>query len=270
MVPSWKSIRRLVRLSPMGRMSFVSVLKLACSPLTHQRSAVPSTQYHLTVSQGPVNISPRSHLPTYIKADGNTTGDCSAAAPFIVSNGQLSSNGQLVSTTGLVPYSPLAVSSYVAAISTTFSVMNGSTLAWDNTAFTDGHALFCGMENTVEAVYNGQLPARCAQVYISYVPASSCPNFTPSSAVAQPTVGGTGTGTSSSLPTTSVAGSIRGSNATANPVGCLSSSSDAPAVLPALPLRTVTILEQCTDYCSSYAYFGVQSGELRHLQSKQL
>jgi hypothetical protein len=266
----WKSIRRHVRLSPVGRMSFVSVLKLACSPLTHQLSAVPSTQYLLTVSQGAVNISPRAHLPIYISANGNTTGDCNAAAPFIVSSGQLSSNGRWVSTTGLVPHSPLAVSSYIAAISTTFSVMNGSTLAWNNTAFTGGHALFCVMENTVEAAYNGQLPAGCAQVYVGYVPASSCPTFTPSSAVAQPAVSGTGIGTSSPLPTTSVVGSIRGSNATANPVGCLSSSSDAPAVLPALSPRTVTTLEQCTDYCSSYAYFGVQSGELRHPPSKQL
>jgi hypothetical protein len=218
-------------------------------------------QYLLRVATGPINISPRANAPTYIDSNGNTTNDCGAASPFIVSNGQLLSKGYFVSTTGLVPYSPLTVSSYVSAISTTFSVMSGSTLAWNNTAFTGGHALFCVMDNTVEAVFSGQLPAGCAQVYLDYIPASSCPTYTPSTFGPLATTSGSGTGTSSPSPTASVPGSIKGSNVTANPVGCLSSSSNSPAVSGVLPPKSVTTLEQCADYCSSYAYFGVQSGE---------
>ena len=176
-----------------------------------------------------------------------------------MSNGQLSSNGQLVSATGLVPYSPLGFSSYVAAVSTTFSVVNGSTLVWENAAFTGGYAIFCVMDNTVEAVYSGQLPAGCAQVSVGYVSVSSCATFKPSSLVSQPTAGATST--SSPSPTASVPGSIKGSNVTANPVGCLDSSVNSPAVSGNVPPRAVTTLEQCADFCSSFAYFGVQSGE---------
>lgn len=219
-------------------------------------------QHILTVNPGPVSISPRAVAPTYVSANGSTTSDCSVAAPFIFSNGQLSSNGELVSTTGLVPYSPLVVSSTMAAISTTFSVVNGSTLAWNNTAFVGGHALFCVLGNVVEAVYDGQLPAGCAQVYIGYVPVTSCPTFRPSSSVAQSTTGGVGTATSLPSPTASVIGSITGKNVTANPVGCLTSSGSSPAVSGGLTSKTVATLEECADSCSSYAYFGVQSGEL--------
>lgn len=120
-----------------------------------QYSSIPPVEYLLSVTPVSVNISPRAVATAYLGANGSTIADCGAAAPFLVSNGQLSSNGQFFSTTGLVPYSPLAASSYIAAISTTFSITSGSTLTWKNTAFASGHALFCVVDNTVEAVYNG-------------------------------------------------------------------------------------------------------------------
>ncbi len=251
--------------------TYTPVPKATRVPLMLRFSAMPATQYLLTVNPGPVNISPRAVAPTYISANGSTTTDCSAAAPFALTSGQLSSNGQFVSTTGLVPYSPLVVSSYLAAISTTFStmtVMNGSSLAWNNTAFTGGHALFCVMGNTVEAVYNGQLPAGCAQIYIGYVFVTACPTFKPSNSVTQLAGGATGTGTSSPSPTASLSGSVKGKNVTANPLGCLSSSGNSPAVSGGLIPKTVTTLEDCADFCSSYAYFGVQSGESTNPLSK--
>jgi hypothetical protein len=216
-------------------------------------------QYLLTVTPGPVNASPREGVPTYIDANGRMISDCSAAVSFTTTNGQLFTNGHVISTTGLVPYSPLVASPFVAAISTTFSVMNGSTLSWNNTAFTGGSALFCIMDNTVQAVYNGQLPSGCAQVTVGQVPVSSCPNFKPSSS-GQPGAGGSGTGTASPSPTASVPGSIKGANATGFALGCLKSSVDSPAVSGG-PYKQVTTLEQCTDFCASYAYFGVQSGK---------
>lgn len=235
-----------------------------CATCLFGDSTIAPVQYLLTVSLGAVSNS--AVKPTYISANGNTTVDCGAAAPFVVRNGQLSSNGYFVSTTGLVPSSPLAVSSYVASISTTFSIMNGNSLAWNNTAFTGGHAIFCVANHMVEAVYNGLLPAGCAQASIGLVLVDSCPTFRPSSLTQQPTATGSGitrgTDTSSPSPTASVVpGRIEGRNATANPIGCLSSSSDFPAVSGGQAPSSVSTLEQCVDFCSQYAYFGVQSGK---------
>lgn len=221
-------------------------------------------QYLLTVISTPLT----SGLPTYITADGNTTADCGAAAPFILNNGLLSSNGQFVSATGFVPYSPLAASPYIGAISTTFSVMKSSILTWNNTRFPGGHATFCIMDSTVEVVYNGLglLPSGCAQVFLRYVPADSCSTFRPSSPTTVPTVTGSGTitstGSSSPVPTQlPVPGSVKGSNTTADAIGCLSSSGDAPVEYGGLASKPVTTLEECVEYCSIYAYFGVQNGE---------
>lgn len=229
----------------------------------------PSPAYLLAIVAIPINISPRAHLSnlkTFLGPRGDTTTDCGAAAPFSASGGRISSNGQFVSTTGLLPYSSFAPSSFIAAISTTFSVSNNSYLEWNNAAFTGTRALFCVMGTTVQAVYNGGLPAGCAQINLAYVPASSCRNSNPSSSVTVTTLTagtgtGTGTGSASPSPTASVLGSIVGTNATANSVGCLTSSYDSPAILRNQDPRTVTTLEECLDSCSSSTYFGVQSGK---------
>ncbi len=237
-------------------------------------------QYLLTVLPGPVGISQKVET-TYITADGSTTTDCSAGAPFTFSNGQLSSNGHLVSTTGLVTFSSLAVSPSVGTISATFSIVNGNNLAWNNTAFTGGHALFCIIGNAVQAVFDGQLPAGCAQVHIGHVSVSSCETFKPSSYIthltASFTTSGPAGGSASAIatsnsapsPTASVPGTIRGVDVTATPLGCLSSTVNFPAVSASLPPISVTTLEQCADSCSNYAFFGVQSGKSVCQRSKQ-
>ena len=221
--------------------------------------------YLLAVLPVPLGIRPRAHLSnltTFVDANGKSTTDCSAAAPFMVSDGRISSNGQFVSTTGLVPYSPFMFSPSVGAISTTFSVTNNSYIAWNNSAFTGSQALFCVMGTTIQAVYNGQLPTGCAQVNLAYVPTTSCPTYNSMTTVRPLTTSPTSTGTSSPAPTVSVSGSIRGRNATGNPLGCLTSSADTPAVLGDRLPTTVATLEECVDTCSRYGYFGVQSGKL--------
>lgn len=266
--------------------------QMGCKILTVPSSALPAMQHLLTVLPAPGGLQPRQVAAVYVRANGSTTADCALAAPFLLSNGQLSSNGQIISTSGLVPHAPLAVSSFVSAISTTFSMTNGSsilnrtTLSWTNSAFTGGRALFCIMNSTVHGVYNGQLPAGCAQISIGLVPVSSCQTFRPSTSITQTagnaTIAGisgisgttrttsTASGTSSSLPTESVIGSIRGQNAIAYPIGCLESSVNSPAVSPALAPVEVGTLEECVDYCSIYPYFGVQSGMLWHAKLANL
>jgi hypothetical protein len=236
----------------------------ACSSLIVPSRTMPPMQYLLTVNPGPMNTSPRVGEPPYITTNGSTTVDCSSGAPFSMSGGQLSSYGQIISATGLINSTSFAISANVGAISTIFSLLGGGTLAWNNTAFVGGHAIFCIMQDTVQAVFNGQIPAGCVEVSIGSISISSCAAFSASSNIGGPTVSSTGTitGTSSPSPTASVPGSISGNNATGNPLGCLNSSPNAPAVSASLPPRMVTTLEQCVDFCSSYAYFGVQSGEL--------
>ncbi|KAF7507284.1 hypothetical protein GJ744_010718 [Endocarpon pusillum] len=236
--------------------TIVEVYPSTC-PALPTGPAIPPTQNLLTVLPGPVDITSRVES-IYITANGSTTADCSAGAPFTLTNGQLSSNGHLVSTTGLVPFSSLAVSPSVGSISTTFLMVNGSNLAWNNTAFAGGHALFCMMGDAVEAVFNGQLPAGCAQVYIGHVPVSSCPTFNPSSYVTPLTASFTSSGIAT--PTASVPGTIQGVNVTATPLGCLSSTVNSPAISASLPPKSVTTLEQCADSCSNSTFFGVQSG----------
>jgi hypothetical protein len=233
----------------------------ACILLIVQSRSMPAMQYLLTVNSAPINSSPRVGVPSYITANGSTTVDCSSGAPFTVSGGQLSSYGQIISATGTLNSTPFSLSANIGDISTIFSLIPGGALAWNNTAFAGGYAKFCLSQETVQAVFNGLIPAGCAEVYIGSISISSCTTFKPSSSIGGPIASSTGNTTRTALPspTSSVPGTIIGRSAIGTPLGCLNSSPNSPAVSASLPPRIVTTLEECVDFCSSYAYFGVQS-----------
>jgi hypothetical protein len=241
----------------------LSVQIRACSLLIVKSRSMPSMQYLLTVNSAPISSSPRVGVPSYITANGSTAVECSAGAPFSVSNGQLSSYGQIISATGTLNSTPFALSANLGAISTIFSLASGGALAWNNTAFVGGYAKFCLSREIVQAVFNGLIPAGCAEVYIGHVSISSCTSFQPSSSIGGPIATSTGNTTRSASPSpiSSLPGTISGSSAIGTPLGCLNSSPNSPAVAASLSPRVVTTLEQCVDFCSSYAYFGVQSGK---------
>ncbi len=78
---------------------------------------------------------------SWLMSNGNTTVDCSSAAEYRLTNGQLRTNGTLISTfTGETSMAFRAVPD-VGNITTTLSVSNG-TLNWINSNFTDGFAQF--------------------------------------------------------------------------------------------------------------------------------
>lgn len=235
----------------------------ACSLLSVQSRSMPAMQYLLTVNSAPINSNSRVGAASYITANGSTTVECSAGAPFSVSDGHLASYGQIISATVTLNSTPFSLSANIGAISTIFSLASGGALAWNNTAFVGGYAKFCLSQEIVQAVFNGLIPAGCAEVYIGHVSVISCTTFKPSSSIGGPIASSTGntTRSASSSPTASVPGTISGSSAIGTPLGCLTSSPNSPAVSASLPPRVVTTLEQCVDFCSSYAYFGVQSGE---------
>ena len=181
----------------------------------------------------------------------------------------MTTGGERISATGLVPFTPFSASAAVGAISTTFSVANG-VLLWNNTAFSGGSALYCLMGSTIEAVFDGQVPASCSPGVLEVILANrdSCAGYTISTASSTFT-GGTATGTVAEGPGTTTGstgqtspyptpGVVQGSMASAFPVGGYFSSPGLRVLSD--QSSTTTSLEACTDYCANYAYFSVSGG----------
>jgi hypothetical protein len=239
-------------------------------------SPTPLPRYFLAVNPGSSSASPKERRdagPSYISPSGSITGDCNYAATYMITqSGQLTTEGELISTTGLVPNAPFAPSSNIAAISTTFSVING-VLQWNNTAFAGNQALFCQTSSTVEAVFGGQLPSGCAQVTLSLllVSPASCPSYGISNFAtgSLPTSASTGTTSvtlspSSSSPSTSATGgssypgSLSSNGVVADVTGGYAYASAAPVLIGVN--ENVLSLEQCLTFCVGYMYFGVSEG----------
>jgi hypothetical protein len=176
--------------------------------------------------------------------------------------GQLMSGGSYFSTSGLVPFENFTPRSYEAAISTTFSNQD-NILAWMSPSFAMGQAQFCLTGTMLEAAYDGYLPAGCiaVNVHIALVSAATTSfsaQQTSTLSVSSMAVGSGTTVSATPTPTPSSPGSVHGRFAVADPVGCLTSPSNAPALSGIS--ETASTLENCVDYCSAYSYFGVQNG----------
>jgi hypothetical protein len=244
--------------------------------LTGCSSPIPAPLYFLSVSPGSPELPPKGRRDTglsYVSPSGSNTADCDDAATYtITQGGQLMSGGKLISTTGLVPNAPFAPSPNIEAISTTFSVSDG-VLYWNNTAFIGNQALFCQVNSTVIAVFNGELPSGCAQVALRLllVSPSSCPSY------------GISISAIGKLPTSASAGatSVTVSNLSGSPSTSAAGSSSYPGSLSSNGIvadliggyvheSTATVLsgvnesimslEQCLTFCIGYVYFGVSEG----------
>ena len=182
------------------------------------------------------------------------------------------SDGELISTSVLVPNAPLAPALSFAAISTTFSIIDG-VLRWNNTAFIGNQALFCQTGSTVVAVFDGQLPDGCLPValLVVLVSPSSCPSYGISGSITGILSTSTTTGTpsttvltstssSSSSPTGggSYPGSLSANGVIADLIGGYTSKATAAVLFG--PSENVSILEQCLTFCVDYVYFGVSEG----------
>ena len=244
--------------------------------LTASQSPTPAPQYLLTVRSGSSALPSeerRDTGPSYISLSGLTTRDCRDAATYIITQGaQLMSGGESLSTTGLVSNAPFAPASKVAAISTTFSVIDG-VLHWNNTAFVGNQALFCQTGSTVDAVFDGQLPNDCAPVTLGavLVSPSLCPSYgvslsvtgnmsTSASTGAASITVSTSASSSSTSPTggSSYPGSLSVNGVVADLIGGYAYG--PPATVLFGPHESVGSLEQCLTFCVAYMYFGVSGG----------
>ena len=236
-------------------------MSIGTDNLTLAPRSGPSVPYLLYVQQG------ASGPEQYVSVTGTVVLDAQEAQAFTISSsGQLQSGRSYFSTSGLVPFEPFTPRPHPAAISTTFSNRN-NTLVWTSPSFANGQAQFCLMGSVLEAAYDGYLPAGCTAVTVYLAPTSAATNTvsilqqqTTTSFSSMMAVGSGTVVTSTPTPTPPYApGRVYGQLAIADPVGCLTSPSNAPA-LSGISETTAT-LEQCLDYCSVYSYFGVQSGQ---------
>lgn len=100
---------------------------------------------------------------------GSLTASCSDADVFYVDGMSLYDGDLLVSIGVGVTQTQFVGSPTPETITGTFSVTNGI-LSWTNAAFPTGQALFCVMDSTVYAVFDGNLPSGCTQVTIAAAP----------------------------------------------------------------------------------------------------
>ena len=222
----------------------------------------PSVPYLLYVQQG------ASGPLQYVSVTGTVVLDAQEAQAFTISSsGRLMSGRSYFSTSGLVPFEPFTPRPHPAAISTTFSNQH-NTLVWMSPSFANGQAQFCLMGSMLEVAYDGYLPADCIAITVYLSPTSAATSTasiqqTTSPASSMMAVGSgpavNSTPSSTPTPTPNSPGRVYGQLAIADPVGCLTSPSNAPA-LSGISEITST-LEQCVDYCSTYTYFGVQNGQ---------
>lgn len=253
-------------------------------------SSAPS--YLLSVSYGePVAYRRQeSSYSFYIGRNGTAAGTCQQAAAFT-----FTMNGELEDADGFIYAPPGSTETPFiggenppyGSITTTFIIQN-DTLVWDSSSFQLGHALFCVIGQTVEAVFTAQYPDGCLPVTLGVSPTTDCigygssstMTFTPSGSGSvtgsTPTTSGSSTGSITGSPTTSQpsqtgssttpsaspsqSGSIHTGNIIANYLGCYQNLPAAPVLYG--PNETVGTLEECAQDCSSYSLFSVSLGYL--------
>ena len=97
---------------------------------------------------------------------GFLTASCSDADVFYVNGTSLYDGNLLVSTGVGVTQTQFVGSQTPGIINGTFAATN-DILSWTNAAFPAGQALFCVMDSTVYAIFDGNLPSGCTQVTIA-------------------------------------------------------------------------------------------------------
>ncbi|ETS77848.1 hypothetical protein PFICI_09910 [Pestalotiopsis fici W106-1] len=123
---------------------------------------------------------------------------CSDAIPLNLTSGQLSSGGEFIAAESTDAYTPLAASMMSAAVTTTFSSVDGI-LHWFNPAFYRGEAGFCQVgSGQVYATFTpaSQWPQGCVAISLALYRVEQCQNGTlvdPSLATGTVTSGPTAT-----------------------------------------------------------------------------
>jgi len=193
---------------------------------------VPGAPFLLALAPAAGPVKKRQALSaSYIDPSGAVTPECSTAAAFALSNGQLESDGELVSTNAGVTSAPFTTSAIVGNISTTFA-LTGTTLTWTNAAFTGGAAAFCSLpDGTVVSVFTtAPVGTTCVPVNLVAVSPSSCiSNGTSSPVPASTTSTPTSPSTNGTMPTTGVSSTTTSGVPTPSPSTAFALSFPFPA-----------------------------------------
>lgn len=233
-------------------------------------SATPSpTPVFIYIEQPPTK---RAHLQFLSILGGTISNNPNIATTWLfTSNGELmTSGGAFVSTSGTEPFL-FNPSNEKREISNIWAVTN-RTVSWTNSRFPSGQASFCLMGSNVWIYFVQPPPVGCLPVNLAAIPKD---DVIPPVPIASTSVSQTqqSLSTASPSPTPSAPGTIYGTLATAEPVGCFSSPIGGLALNS--PNTTVATLEQCVDVCAAYInsnvdyhYVGVQFGE--PLQTKEV
>lgn len=117
---------------------------------------------------------------TYVSSSGTVTNDCTNSPIYSTRNGSLTAtiNGTVYtySTSAGVGAAPFVPSTIAGSITTMFSISGNGVLQWANSAFFNGQASFCVVQNgTVYAVFaQGSQPDGCLFIQLTLFSVSSC------------------------------------------------------------------------------------------------
>lgn len=165
------------------RRTFADTILPLASPLLSHSNIAPFILAVASRRSGQNGEYQRRQAFSFLALSGHTSSDCSAAASFSLTNGQLSYTNSSGSTMfgaaspALTTYSLFVPSSSPGDITTTFSLGQKGTLLWSSPSFPAGSASFCVRDSgAILAVFViGTQPADCVFTDIAIADLSICP-----------------------------------------------------------------------------------------------
>ncbi|KAF3001085.1 hypothetical protein E8E14_004106 [Neopestalotiopsis sp. 37M] len=177
--------------------------------------------------------------------DSPNPGSCSNAVPLNLTSGQLSSGGEFIAADTTDAYIALTASIMTAAITTTFSSVDGI-LHWFNPAFYQGEAGFCQVSSgQIYATFvpQSQWPQGCVAISLALYRVEQCQNGT----LVDPSLA-TGTMTTTPVPTTTDGSGSNGGNGS----GLATMTSPIPFADDIFPLDASPTDETCVSTVLSW------------------
>jgi hypothetical protein len=150
------------------------------------RSTAPSpsptqaSDTFVLVAMRPQQNQKRQSGSYYVNGDGTITNDCTSAPIYTAKNGVLTATVKGVvytySTSPGVGFAPFVPSTIPGSIRTAFTIGANAVLKWQNSAFFNGQASFCALQNgTVYAFFaEDAQPQGCLFISLSLFEVSSC------------------------------------------------------------------------------------------------
>lgn len=130
----------------------------------------PAVVHALSNSTGLIEPTPSSDgnaTVGLVASNGTTDSNCSSAAVFRLTDGQLFANDMLISAPANVSQFPFGGASIDYGISRTWYVGDDTILRWGNASFDSGLANFCVFpNNTMLVIFHGPYPYGCTSLIL--------------------------------------------------------------------------------------------------------